>query len=272
LAGIPGRFRARIGDSGGKARAALNKDPPEPICLAGDRCYAVGDFTKSGYAIIRSLPSEEQDSMLFVSGMAHSTTHKHADELSFELFEYGRFIFVDSGKFGYKRDPMRRHIMSAAAHNTVSLDDRRIRPSEVTLSGSLLDPLEVGATGFHIAGGLERPGLFRQRREIIYDPGRSLTITDHMSADEEMPYVSSLHLAHDLVPVMDKQGFTVEVGEHAIRATLVNKDCRLEGARGQTDPLAGWQTTGYLKMTPASVVRAICPGRKRSIRREITLN
>ena len=96
---------ARVGDSYGKS-APLSVDPEDTI-RCGEKAYAVKDLTKSGYAIVRSLPSEPQNSMLFVTGMAHTMDHKHADELSFELFEEGQFVFVDSGKYGYKRNSMR---------------------------------------------------------------------------------------------------------------------------------------------------------------------
>src|SRR5690606_25493861 len=132
----------------------LESDPEEPACLAPGRCFAIGDFTESGYAIIRSLPSREQTSMLFVMGMAFSRVHKHADDLSFELFEFGRLIFIDSGKYGYEQDEMSAYATSAAAHNTISLEDRPIGPRDVVMNGSLLEPIETTEDGFVIRGSL----------------------------------------------------------------------------------------------------------------------
>lgn len=262
---------SRAGDSSSTS-TPLENDPDDPQCLPDGGCFAVGDFTGSGYAIVRSLPSERQTSMLFVTGMAHTLTHKHVDELSFELFEFGRFIFIDAGKYGYKRSKMRAYVLSGEAHNTISLAEKHLRTKNVALSGSLLDPIQVTGEGFRISGAVERPALFQQRREIVYSPGRELRITDFLSAPRERQYVSSLHLAPDLVPEVDERGFTVDVGEHDVRAELQSDNCTIETARGKNNPLLGWQSVGYLEMTPASVVRAICPAKDRTISWKITFH
>lgn len=259
---------ARIGDSGGRSKP-LQVDPDNPVCLKQDRCFAVGDFTESGYAIIRSLPSREQTSMLFVMGMAFSPYHKHADDLSFELFEFGRFVFIDSGKYGYEHDGMRAYVTSAAAHNTISLEDRPIGRNDWDLSGSLLEPIEVSDDGFLIRGSLERPGLFSQERKIDYVPGESLRVADRVSSSWltfwPHVYVSSLHLAPDLEPVVREDGFTIDIGENVVEARLLAEGCSVTATRGQEDPPLGWYSVGYLRMEPTTVVRASCRGRSREI-------
>lgn len=259
---------ARIGDSGGRSKP-LETDPEQPICLVANLCYAVGDFTESGYAIIRSLPSNAQSSMLFVMGMAMSTAHKHADDLSFELFEFGRFIFIDSGKYGYEADDMRTYVESADAHNTISLEDRPIGPREVKMSGSLLEPIKATPNGFVIRGTVERPGLFTQNRQIDYIPGKSLKVTDRVASPwlQIWPrtFVSSLHLAPDLEPIMNPDGFTLELGTHRVDARLVADGCALTAIRGQDNPPLGWYSTGYLTMEPTTVIRASCRGRSGEI-------
>ena len=95
----------RVGDSHGDGPQLTG--PVEPECLPEDGgCWAVRDFTKSGYAIVRSLPEveESETSMLFVSGTTAPTGHKHADDLGFVLIDAGRDIFVDSGRYGYNYD------------------------------------------------------------------------------------------------------------------------------------------------------------------------
>ena len=259
---------ARIGNSGGRS-TPLQSDPEEPACLAPDRCFAIGDFAESGYAIIRSLPSREQTSMLFVMGMAFSRVHKHADDLSFELFEFGRFIFIDSGKYGYEQDEMSAYAASAAAHNTISLEDRPIGPRDVVMNGSLLEPIETTEDGFVIRGSLERPWLFSQERQIDYVPGESLRIADRVSPSWlrlwPQVYVSSLHLAPDLEPVVREDGFTIEIGENVIDARLLAEGCSVTAKRGQENPPLGWYSVGYLQMEPTTFVRASCRGRSREI-------
>ena len=275
LAFPDGRW-VRAGDSDGKTAPLEAIDPGNRRCLADDRCFAVADIERSGYAIVRSLPSlpkKEQTSMLFVTGMAYSTTHKHADELSFELYEFGRPVFIDSGKYGYNQDDRRAYVVSAAAHNTISFADTPVAPTDIRFSGGLLDETEPTDEGFVIGGSIDRPGLFRQSRRIVYDPGRSLTITDRVEGNSWAEllfsptdrYVSSLHLAPDLEPRIEGRGFVVDVGPGRVRAGLVEDDCEIDSVRGQARPLLGWASRGYLKLTPATVVRALCPAGRRTI-------
>lgn len=247
-----------VGDTAGHGRPLKVKAGSEPV---------VGDFTKSGYGIVR-----DEDSMLFMMGMAHKFTHKHADDLSFVLFEHGRPLFVDTGKYGYNENPMRRYVTSAAAHNTISLLDQEIGPKSIALVGSELNPIEHEGTQYKLTGKVERPGLFTQHREIQYRSGQLLTIKDEVSSDQDRQFVSSLHLSRDLTPQLVADGFDVQLPDGKIvRARLNETDCRVETVRGQKSPILGWQSVGYLKMEPASVVRAICPGRNRSITWTIAL-
>ncbi|MXQ11163.1 alginate lyase family protein [Microvirga makkahensis] len=253
-----------VGDTAGRGK---------PLAVARDAPPKAADFTKSGYAIIR-----DHDSMLFVTGMAYSLTHKHADDLSFVLFEHGRPLFIDSGKYGYNTDPMRRYVESAAAHNTISLLGREIAPADVTMTGSSLRALAREGDAFVVTGQIERPGAsktdtFTQAREIRYVPGRSLMIRDELSASSEQIFVSSLHLARDLRPDLVEGGFDVTLPTgRKVRARLSEPDCTIETMRGRQNPPLGWESVGYLKMEPTSVVRAVCGGRKRAITWTVALD
>lgn len=252
-----GNFVA-VGDSSGRSK---------PLALKPGSGVAVGDFTKSGYGIVR-----DENSMLFMMGMAHTFTHKHADDLSFVLFEHGRPLFIDTGKYGYNDNPMRRYVISGAAHNTISLLDQDITPKDVVLAGSELTPIERDGSLFKLSGRVERPGLFTQRREIQYRPDQSLIIRDDVSSDRDRQFVSSLHLARDLRPQRVVGGFDVALPDgKTVKARLEETDCRIETARGEKKPILGWESIAYLKMEPATVIRAICPGRSRSITWTIAL-
>ncbi|MCT7375727.1 alginate lyase family protein [Chelativorans salis] len=262
-----------VGDSDGRARTELPErlEGGQRECLPDGGCFAVADFEKSGYAIVRS-EDPQGPSMLFVTGMAQSWKHKQADELSFELFEHGRRIFIDSGKYGYAQDAMRDYVRSAAAHNTVALEDDRIGRRSIRLTGSLLAETQIEGGRFVISGEAERLDLFRQNRRIEYSPGERLVIEDRLSSEVPREYVSSLHLAPDLEPAFTEDGFEVDIDGQRVTATLAEHDCKIEAIRGESEPSPlGWATVSYLKMKPATVVRAICPGQDRTIRWDIDL-
>ena len=248
-----------VGDSDGTGPQLTG--PVEPSCLPGAGCWAVRDLTNSGYVIIRSLPGsvDHESSMLFVSAMAPLTGHKHSDDLSFVLMEGGRDIFVDSGKYGYDDDDMRSYVISASAHNIPSLADRRISPGNIDPASSGLDPIQVDGDRFVIRGVADRPNLFLHERVFSYVPGTLLTIEDRLNNLTGSSWQSNLHLAPDLIPEIDETGFVANAGELTVRAEFSGDGCKISTARGETDPHQGWVSTGYLEMTPATVVTATCP-------------
>lgn len=258
----PNKAIARLGDSVGMG-VPLAAARPTP--LPDGRDFWVGDFSKSGYAIVRDAHRDGK-SMLFLTGMAYSSTHKHADDLSVELFEHGRFALVDTGKYAYRSDPKRAYAWSAAAHNTISLKERPVRRRDLRHYGSALSPVASGEGGFRLAGAIQRPGLFTQRREIVYDPGRLLVISDELSSHRSWTYMSHLHLAPDLRPELDGRTFHADLGEGGgLGAMLVSPRGSIRAARGESDPMLGWVTRAYGELEPTTTISAECPGRDRTI-------
>ncbi len=263
---FPNKKVVRVGDSGGNKKdiSAFSTDAKK-TCMNSGKCFLVGDLTASGYAIIRSIPDAKNQSMIFVTGMAHNLGHKHADELSFELFEFNRFIFVDSGKYGYQKDDMRNYIVSPAAHNTISLQNKVVPVKSIKLIGSYLKPIQETQDGFQIRGTVSKQPFFTQERSIFYNPGKKLRIEDIVLSTNEHTYISSLHLAPDLDPIVKDNGFRVNFKGGFLEAKLISNDCAISKIRGQQDPIIGWVSVGYLKMTPTTVIRASCPGHNRKI-------
>ena len=251
---------ARVGDSHGDGPQLTG--PVEPECLPnGGGCWAVRDFTKSGYAVIRSLPEvdESDASMLFVSGTTEPTGHKHGDDLGFVQIERGQDIFVDSGRYGYNYDEYRSYVLSARAHNVISLVGRRTDPYNINPADSRLEPILVEEGQFKIKGVVDRPYLFVHERTLSYVPGTSLRIEDKLNNLTDLHWQSNLHLAPDLIPEITEMGFVVSADDFTVRGEFSGEGCEVSAVRGKTEPYQGWVSVGYLEMTPASVVIATCP-------------
>ena len=249
-----------VGDSHGTGPQLTG--PVEPSCLPdGLGCWAVQDLTKSGYAIVRSLPEadDHESSILFVSAMAMRPGHKHSDDLTFVLMEGGQELFVDSGRYGYNFDDARTYAISARAHNVPSLVDQRISPGIIDAANSGLGPIAVDGDRFVIRGLVDRPGLFLHERVFYYVPGTTLRIEDRLNNLTDSSWQSNLHLAPDLIPEISETGFVVRAGDLTVHAEFSGDGCSISTARGETDPYQGWVSTGYLEMTPATVVTATCP-------------
>jgi hypothetical protein len=231
-----------VGDSAPSIRKVPAPDEP-----------AVSDCARSGYAVVRSGPS-----MLFMTGARYSYSHKHADELSFVLYEGGRPVLIDSGKYGYQNDEWRRYFLDAAAHNTVTVAGEAISPRSKYVAVRI-DPVRRDGDAYLLGGAIERTGLFRQERSIRFRPGAELLVEDRLTADRELPFVSSLHLAPDLVPELEGDRFRA-AADDGVTLRAVVKGGALEAVRGSTDPILGWESTSYRKKHPTSVVRAHATG------------
>ncbi len=259
-----------IGDSVGTWRGAPI-DPTSTTCLGQSapdmrdaNYYAVGDFSDSGYVIIRSLPDATEQSMLFFTGMWHASGigHKHADDLSFELFDQGRFIFIDSGKYGYNDDIMRRYMISSAAHNTVSLKDKPFSPKDTKPYGSCLKSPRIENGYFVLQGTVTRKGLFDHTRVLRYRPGEILRVEDTIRSNKQRAFSSNLHLAPDLEVRKNDTGFEVEIGDRLLHLVFEGENCSTDSFRGHTQPHFGWVSTGYLQAAPTTTVRGLCQGKK----------
>ncbi|MFD2627848.1 heparinase II/III domain-containing protein [Oceanobacillus kapialis] len=81
-------------------------------------------FRESGYYVLRS--TLNQFEQIYMAGIVNfnSKVHQHADNLSFELYAYGKDIIVDSGKFSYSRSKERSYMVSNLAHNTLLVNDK----------------------------------------------------------------------------------------------------------------------------------------------------
>ena len=110
-----------------------------------------------------------------------------------------------------------------------------------------------------IRGLVDRPGLFLHERVFYYVPGATLRIEDRLNNLTDSSWQSNLHLAPDLIPEISETGFVVRAGDLTVHAEFSGDGCSISTARGETDPYQGWVSTGYLEMTPATVVTATCP-------------
>jgi SAM-dependent methyltransferase len=224
---------------------------------ASEQSFLLGDFSRSGYVIVRSqtvVPEKEQ-SMLFFSGMCYSRVHKHADDLSFELFEKGVMLIVDAGKYGYNENPLRQYFVSAAAHNTISLRNVYVGPAQTPAYGSCLKTPVVEKDFVHLSGALTRESLFTHKRELYYWPGQFLIIDDLVSAGDERDYVSSLHFAPSLTVERASGCWKGIVGECPFEVQVFAENCIVRLEEGKVSP-------DYLQVVSNSVLRASSQARE----------
>ncbi len=221
-------------------------------------------FREAGYAVVRAPASAPHGpAVLMVAAGHHSNVHKHADDLSFELYDRGRHWIVDTGKYSYSKADWRAYTDSARAHNTVEYDPaspgngvRRTPPA-----GGMLHALRQQGDAWIIEGRVERPvvGAAHARR-FTYRPGESLLIEDLLTFDDARDAVAWLHLPPDLEAEQTSGGWRFPGGRILYASDV---PLTLIRARGATEPeIQGWLAEGYHRITPNDALGARFHGRR----------
>jgi hypothetical protein len=204
---------------------------------------------RSGYAFVR-----EGSSYLALASSFHNSTHKHADELSFDLYDRGHRIVSDTGFF--HKDPGRwfRYTHGSTAHSTVTLNGNSFPRSDRASYGSGIaawgeGPSDRGGTWYAVKA---RNPLLRRRgvghsRWLVYKPGVALVVVDRLRSGRKRRYKSFFQLGPDLTVSEQPQAFGLSAP--GLSGALYNNGGgRRTGRnllRGSKKPLQGWTSPAF---------------------------
>ena len=253
-----------MGDSAGSgARFPPAAVPDCTTTTPAGTCVISRDLTAGGYAIIRSAPGAKRStaSMLIVGGASVPPgSHDHADELGFELFEGGRLLFSDAGKYSYNKDAWRNYFISDRAHNVVGIQGRAFAPHETLTRGSMLERMGVDGNIYVVEGYVERADGFTHRRVFRYQPSESLVVSDEVDVPDGVAPVSYWHFAADLD--VEESGGNIQIFDNDVAIAtmaLVEGNCEAVVVNGRGgDWIQGWISESYLRKVPAAVVEYRC--------------
>lgn len=125
--------------------------------------------------------------------------HKHADDLSLELYGLGRDFIVETGRYGYTDRTERTQALRVAAHNTVHRLGEELDLSVENIGQSGIVSVEQDAKT-SVARGVSRligNGATHERR-LIYDKARTLLVYDRITSPEPDLFVQRFHLGAGL--------------------------------------------------------------------------
>lgn len=248
-----------IGDSSVTLLPKTDKPekPFRPTSSAGRRMRPFS----CGYVSVRaSDPSRQADgergSALFVQGAFHSNVHKHLDDLTFELFELGLRLIIDSGAYSYEQCLERSYCLSTRAHNTVQIANASFSRHASHAYGSAIRNCREESGVFTIRAGVSHATLgANHRRKLVYKPGRWLIVYDKVSfARDDQNACQWFHL-HPAAQILrhDSSGAVFRVSPQStfsVDWSITNK----VGARivkGQTTPeLQGWYSPKHKEVCP----------------------
>jgi hypothetical protein len=259
---------AMIGDSAGRGsphtgRESFTKCARDTL----GRDILFKDLKESGYVVCRTSANEhlQRSSMLIVNGQALTPYHAHCDHLGFELFEHGREIFVDSGKFSYQTDEWRKYFVSAAAHNVVTLAGIDTLPKDRLTQGSAIRKASMSDNGCTRIAGVIARSTHVHRRSFIYRPGESLVLEDHLETTSDAPAIHYLQLAPTLrAEVRDGLIWVFDKAVPVCTIKLSIADYEARFITGQVTPyIGGWRSYQYLRKVPATTIALTIPPQKR---------
>ena len=203
----PNKIIPSIGDSG-HGSVKINKEYKNLIDYA------------AGLSIIQQ--EENEYFLTFISGYS-SITHKHFDDLSFNLFYKGKDFFVDPGKFSYSKHPYRNYVKSYKGHsgvfinnkNYVISDDNRLNKKAYTDHHFENDKyiLIKGKNNSYNEGEISRTIIFIKSEQVTI-------ILDEVLAHEKINVLHNFNLHHKVETIkMDENSYKLVSGDVSIVLT-----------------------------------------------------
>jgi Heparinase II/III-like protein/Heparinase II/III N-terminus len=239
---------AQFGDS--------NLEPVPDWALAeASETSGLSAHLRAGLAFVRADGPDGVTGYLAVTDGFHNLTHKHADELSFELFDRETAIVTDTGLYDKDPGPIRDFVVSNRAHSTLTVDglDLPISDPDAAYGSGLLAAGE-GEGWYAVAGEnrlLEAQGV-RHRRLFAYKPGEALVIVDRIEAESPHTYTRYLQLGRRLTAA--PRGAQVEITERDFEGSITDAGgggpTSRSVTRGQGEPIQGFTAPHFRQLVP----------------------
>jgi hypothetical protein len=226
--------------------------PPAWALRKAERLHGVRGFFGAGYGFVRA-KSGQGDGYLAVTAGFHNLTHKHADELSFELYDGGHRIVTDTGLFHKDPGVERDFVLSPQAHSTLTVDDAEwpIDDNERDYGAALKAVGEGdGWYGIFARNPLVRPQGVEHTRLFLYKPGEALVIVDRARSDEDHRYTRYLQMGPDLRLARESDPAEFRTDGLEVDVTDSSQSSRMSTYRGREDPPGGLTSPGFREFLP----------------------
>lgn len=257
----------RIGDTDGGGPNRLSSPALEYMNTKGAMGIAPPEKVKvyrRGYIFGRSGWGQEtrpfsDETFYSVSFGRADRVHGHQDGASMTLYAFGRPWIIDSGKFVYGNDPMRRYVLGRTGHNVVVIKNRKYdRTSQVQLLRHSISPtvddftlIDKGYTGVEL-----------KRRITYLRDVDCVVVSDSVLADSAVEATQMWHFESDLDVRVDATGCGATDGARSLRMAWLGTRPGLSTIRGSLDPFEGWTSTGWRKKAPNTVIKAVREGQQ----------
>lgn len=266
-----------IGDTSYAARAPLDElrqfqesglgTPVSAFLLsegaAGERPHDLELYPNTGYAVMRpsyreAAPWKDDLHVVFDFGPARHN-HGHADALNVVLSAGGGPVLVDPGGPYVYGKKAHADFVSARAHNVVVVDNDADSCGGATLLSS-----GDGDDAMFVSARCNDTSRVSQQRAVIVLKPELVLILDRLVSRDGKPHKFELYEHLPPGASIESRGSSVTIGTNSGGAALTlhsSPSADVDVIDNELEPRIGWVTTGYLKRTPARVLRTTTQAR-----------
>jgi hypothetical protein len=246
------------------------------LLARGEPQQALKGFPQSGYCSVQDFKGPRRSFLLQATGF-HSTTHKHADHLSFVWTENDAEILIDPGRWGYRGRtphnselfklgfwydaPERVFVESTHAHNVLQADQAEFPRRGVRPYGSGLQAWGEQDGLYYLLSRAPLSDHCQQHRLLVLSPGDYLLVLDLASDRKRCDWRQWFHLGPEFTTRSDANTIRAQNASGVSLCILPMLAGQMTGPVmcGQTDPYAqGWYCpkAGTLAPAPAFFMTA----------------
>jgi hypothetical protein len=215
-----------------------------------DRLAALSNGMQSypnyGHAVVRG---RHPDGLYLILTAAQNLPagKRHADELSFILYNHGRVWITEGGHQTYEPTAMRGYLQSPLAHNNYMLGETFVGENDAPHLAARLVSAKETEVGYVVVAYSERfPSNGSVTRTAHIDKNfTAMILVDELFSETEGPWTGRFQLPGDLD--VQVEGNTVQAIDSATGQTMTmifssNSRIGFSTCHGQKKPICGWGT------------------------------
>ncbi|WBW96624.1 alginate lyase family protein [Oceanirhabdus sp. W0125-5] len=219
---------------------------------------------------------EKENLYLFFTAAFHSTTHKHADDLSFILNINKTGYFVDGGTYNYqKNDIYRDYFRSVFAHNTVSVDDVSYEIAKYQKNKAKIKDFEITQEYKYVTGIHTLYKGIVIKRTLICLNDNTIFVHDEIISNNKHKYSQIFNVGKDVnVIIKDKNNILLEsmIEDSKIELIQLDKVSDIERFSGSIKPVRAWQSFYHNEKHPINSLVFNKYGKNIEFKTLITIN
>lgn len=165
-----------------------------------------------------------------------SKTHKHFDDLSFNLMLDGNDIFIDAGKYGYsKKDLIRQYITSPEAHTAPLIEGKEYKPTS-----PIVDQYNLGISNVKITDNYKIVQGFNNiydkvilKRTVVLTSEGHVFLLDELIAENDEILIQNFNVKEQALINLDDGKVSIKIKEEEyIIQPVIKDDITFEKLKG----------------------------------------